>query len=689
MKRKNRHSRKYSHKALKPISELKQKYPDGINDINDLSEEQVAWIQIKLQQFRECIKKVDFACKPIWWESMRLTRNKIAHQEENLSQEELSSLISTVSKNLEKIENDLNQNIKRYKQESKIKRKFENFSSIKFGSTEDKKQLVDAMEDYINPSAPEDVKIDFPKNKYSLLSEQILKELLNKKDYKSYVSTHDGIAENIQTDILEWLEKTHKFLKKEDPFKEEAIFIEKQKRLSSEDLASDLSNEKSKIEYHYKRLPSISESKRGDIEKSSVDFDFYKKVCAAEKRIETETNEKGTQIEVLKWNSDEKLEILKRNFISDLEKNFIDRKNKWELEQIEAKRKEFLDSLYSKIDNFIRIESVLVPFIKNLGRLWDLSEGYFETSGFEILGTFAELLEKDESLQELSELLGKQSRSQSIFEKEMREKVALHSNWQPKKAYRGEINGLKYSNDISVALPSELSLMKNPALNKLFQLKFAQKQLLSYDYQIQEESDVESKEKEEVEIEKKEKKGPIIVCVDTSGSMNGTPENIAKTITFALSKIAIEEDRKCYVISFSTDIQTLDLSDFSSNPIGKLVQFLRMSFNGGTDAVPALNQALKMLSENEWKNADVLMISDFVMQSLDKELADKIESEKKKNTVFYSLTIGNSGNKETIQCFNHNWFYDMNNPQAARHLAEQLNEVRKHNTSETEDKSEL
>lgn len=689
MKRKNRHSRKYSHKALKPILELKQKYPDGINDINDLSEEQSAWIQIKVQQFRECIKKVDFACKPVWWESMRLTRNKIAHQEENLSPEELSSLISTVSENLEKIENDLNQNIKRYKQESKAKRKFENFSSMEFGTTEDRKQFIDAMEDYINPSAPEDVKIDFPKNKYSLLAEQILKEFLNKKDYKSYVSTHDGIAENIQTDILEWLEKMHKFLKKEDPFKEEAIFIEKQKRLSAVDFALDLSNEKSKIEYHYKRLPSISESKRGNIEKSSVDFDFYKKVCAAEKRIETKTNEKGTQIEVLKWNSEEKLEILKRNFISDLEKNFIDRKNKWELEQIEAKRKEFLDSLYLKIDNFIRIESVLVPFIKNLGRLWDLSEGYFETSGFEILGTFAELLEKDESLQELAELLGKQSRSQSIFEKEMREKVVLHSNWQPKKAYRGEINGLKYSNDISAALPSELSLMKNPALNKLFQLKFAQKQLLSYDYQIQEESDVESKEKEEVETEKKEKKGPIIICVDTSGSMNGTPENIAKTITFALSKIAIEEDRKCYVISFSTDIQTLDLSDFSDNPVGKLVQFLRMSFNGGTDAVPALNQALKILSENKWKDADVLMISDFVMQSLDKELADKIESEKEKNTVFYSLTIGNSGNKETIQCFNHNWFYDMNNPQAARHLAEQLNEVRKHNTSETEDKSEL
>jgi len=171
--------------------------------------------------------------------------------------------------------------------------------------------------------------------------------------------------------------------------------------------------------------------------------------------------------------------------------------------------------------------------------------------------------------------------------------------------------------------------------------------------------------------------------------MNGTPENIAKTITFALSKIAIEEDRKCYVISFSTAIQTLDLTDFSDNPINKLVQFLKMSFNGGTDAEPALNQALKMLSENEWKNADVLMISDFVMQSLNKDLIERIESEQKKNTVFYSLTIGDSGNKGTIQSFNHNWFYDMNNPQAGRRLVEQLNEVRKHNVYDCKEKGEL
>ncbi|MCQ2248662.1 MAG: VWA domain-containing protein, partial [Treponema sp.] len=288
------------------------------------------------------------------------------------------------------------------------------------------------------------------------------------------------------------------------------------------------------------------------------------------------------------------------------------------------------------------------------------------------------LLENDESLKELADLLGKQTRAQISYEKELRDKVVIKSSWQPKNAYKGEINGLRYSNDVSTVLPSELSLMNNPTAKKLFQLKFAQKQLLSYDYQRLEEDQEESKEKEEVSVEKKEPKGPIIICVDTSSSMQGTPENIAKTITFALSKIAIEEERKCYLISFSTDIETLDLTDFLANPIGKLVQFLGMSFHGGTDAEPALKQAVKMLSENEWKNADVLMISDFVMQTLDNDIKSQIESAQEKNVIFHSLVIGNSGNNAAMNSFNHSWVYDANNSQANRHLVEQIHKIKIH-----------
>lgn len=159
--------------------------------------------------------------------------------------------------------------------------------------------------------------------------------------------------------------------------------------------------------------------------------------------------------------------------------------------------------------------------------------------------------------------------------------------------------------------------------------------------------------------------------------MHGTPENIAKTVTFALSKIAIEEERKCYLISFSTGVETLDLSDFSDGKsISKLVYFLQKSFNGGTDATPALNHSIEMLQKDGYKNSDVLMISDFVMGDLSSSLIKAIETEKKNNTCFYSLVIGSSGNQNTIKALNHNWIYDMPNPNATRHLVEQLHEIK-------------
>ena len=677
MNKNQRKSRRFSRKALERINEITQKYPSGISDIDSISEEARAWIEKKIQQTRECLKNVHFPSLPSWWETLRLSRNKTAHQTEDFTDEEFSDLSGKLFSNIKKISTDLNSNINRYHHNSKKKRKFENFASASLGSESERKQLVDAMEDMLAPIEPKDIKIEFPKNNFSQLAEKTLSEILSHDGAKEYVRSHEGISENIQTDILEWLQKTQSVLDKENPFLEEAVFILQQKKLSAQEIASDLASEKSKIHYHYKRLPSVSDSKRGPIAPSSLNFDFYEKEFIDQKK--TKKDEKSGE-QKISWKSVEKIETLRRNFINDMEQNLIERKNMWEQNRIDEMRKAFLEELYKKIDNFIRLEKLLSPFIKTLGRLWDLSENTFETSGFEILEQFSKLLDQDESLWELAELLGKQTRAQSLFEKEIRDKVVIKSEWHPKPAYRGEIDGLRYSNDISSVLPSELALLKNTAAKKLFQLKFAQKQLLSYDYQRMEEEQEESKEKDETTIEKKEPKGPIIICVDTSGSMHGTPENIAKTITFALSKIAIEEERKCYLISFSTSIETLDLTDFSANPIGRLVQFLRMSFHGGTDATPALKHAVKMLSENEWKNADVLMISDFVMQTLDNDIKTQIESAQEDNTNFHSLVIGTSGNNGAINSFNHNWFYDTNNPQANRHLVEQIHEIRTHNS---------
>lgn len=68
------------------------------------------------------------------------------------------------------------------------------------------------------------------------------------------------------------------------------------------------------------------------------------------------------------------------------------------------------------------------------------------------------------------------------------------------------------------------------------------------------------------------------------------------------------------------------------------------------------------------------------MQSLDNDIKAQIKSAQENNTNFHSLVIGTSGNNGAINNFNHNWFYDTNNPQANRHLVEQIHEIRTHNS---------
>lgn len=245
------------------------------------------------------------------------------------------------------------------------------------------------------------------------------------------------------------------------------------------------------------------------------------------------------------------------------------------------------------------------------------------------------------------------------------------------KAYRGTISGLTLSGDVSNALPSELAYLNDPDLENLFALKFAEKKLLSYAYEnrVLKTRELHKTEEVKVSVSEKEKKGPIILCVDTSGSMSGTPEHIAKALALSMSLTAIDENRKCFLISFSTDIEVKDLTETKKgNSLKELISFLRMSFYGGTDATPALEKSLEMLKQENWGNADVLMISDFCMGDFNATLTKKIDEQKAKKTKFYSLAIGTSGNTSTIKSFNENWSYDTLSQGSMRRLVRDMHD---------------
>lgn len=668
MKQNDKEFKNLIYKTLKPLNKL-LRYSDKISSGEKLNEKDSAYIndqiRILVQNLQSPVIRKKTNIKELG--KFRKIRNNISHNTEEFSQLELEDFWKDIFPALPKIKMEL-ENLLPKENSNSNRRRFRKFGTNVCGDETERQQLLDAIEDFCSSSSlPESEKIDFPENKFSQAAKQILEEIFTSKENSAYIQKHEGLAKNIQDDLLEWIKNVDSRLSKENPFEKEIVFVSSLKNKSSEEIANSVLQ----IQKEYEK---ISEAK--------INFDFYSKKFLEIKEKDNFVNKKikpSKKTEKYKEKLKLETQAVSDNLIEVLELNLIERKNAWQLKLIEEMRKKFIEEFFEKLEKFKRLENLLCKIFDETGFLWDLSKGLFDESGFEILRQYADLLEKDKSLNEFAATLGKHNRIQRLYEKELREKVIVKNEWKPKPAYKGQISGIRMSSDISSVLPSELALFSNPATKKLFELKFAQNQLMSFKYETFVPEEKNEIQIEEISKEKEEQKGPVIICVDTSGSMSGTPENIAKTITFALSKIALQEKRSCYLISFSTDIETLDLSfkDKTNNEVlSTLVQFLRKSFNGGTDSFLALEHAVKVLQTENWKNADVLMISDFIMDSFGEDLENRIEIEKKKNTDFFSLVIGSGGNQETINCFNHNWFYNMNDSSAERHLVEQLNIVK-------------
>ncbi|MFN8394033.1 MAG: VWA domain-containing protein [Bacteroidia bacterium] len=343
----------------------------------------------------------------------------------------------------------------------------------------------------------------------------------------------------------------------------------------------------------------------------------------------------------------------------------------WQLHIIEQERAKFVKDLYARIEELKKLKDALQPFTDQLGRLWDMSRGNLHKLNFNLLRQYADLLQRSEVLQQLAEMLGRMRKAETELEEETYRDIEFKTVWRVDHAQKSELVGVREGDDLNHLLPGETALLSDPELEVLFYKRFAEKRLQIYEFKGRA-MDVEEEEVERQRLKSKEdKKGPIIICVDTSGSMHGAPEQVAKVLCFALLKIALNEQRKCYLINFSTGIHTMDLTEFR-NSLPLLLDFLGMSFHGGTDASPALVESLRMIETEAYRKSDVLMISDFVMDGLPKELMARITSAKEAQTKFHSLVIGHSANAGVVKEFDHNWHYDPNHPESLKRVLKEI-----------------
>jgi len=458
-----------------------------------------------------------------------------------------------------------------------------------------------------------------------------------------------SLAENISNDILDFISKTHKYLQKtKSPFAKEETVLNNFRQVEKANFTALWDT----------TVPFVKKT----YEQHSIDTDFYHEEF--QKSLTSQKNDKNNI----------NFESVKEHFTDKWGTLLLQKRLKWELNIIEEYRKKFCEELYAQIEQLKKLQELLEPFTNELGRAWDMSKGRWQKVNFDILKRYAEFLQKDASLQELAEMLGRMQQAECEYEEEIFADVVIKPAWKIEHASKEELIGIHESDDISSMLPVEAALLADETTELIFYKKLSEKKLQTFDYHAK----ILSSEEEEIykkrQKEKNDAKGPFIICVDTSGSMHGTPEIIAKTLCFALLKMAVKDNRKCYLVSFSTSIETLNLTDLKNN-LEKLIEFLSMSFHGGTDATPAMLETLRMLETEDYKKADVVMVSDFVMPPLDKTTQNKIIAAKENKTKFHSLVIGNSGNRNTIENFDSNWVYDANNKDSILQLVRDINGI--------------
>ncbi|STO97786.1 VWA domain-containing protein [Helicobacter canis] len=210
--------------------------------------------------------------------------------------------------------------------------------------------------------------------------------------------------------------------------------------------------------------------------------------------------------------------------------------------------------------------------------------------------------------------------------------------------YKEEMCGITLGRDLANLLPQELAMLNDPDLELLFDLKYIQNRLFCFEKQS---FDTPKEQQEKT-------KGAIIICVDTSSSMQGTPEYLAKALTLYLATKADMQSRACYLINFSSTIETIDLSGKDGR--AKLLGFLAMSFNGGTDVEPALAEGLKKMQEDDFVQSDLIVITDGWFDGFSSKLEKQTQDQRRNGNRFYLLDI--DGTYDTHTSFDTHWVYN-------------------------------
>ncbi len=161
-----------------------------------------------------------------------------------------------------------------------------------------------------------------------------------------------------------------------------------------------------------------------------------------------------------------------------------------------------------------------------------------------------------------------------------------------------EAYDIERGSDLGRMIPSELVAMHHPILRHDFHRRLLEGSILQYRLQDDEQKN----------------KGPMVVCVDVSSSMEGQKELWSKAVSLTLMDIARRQRRLFRAVMFSSSnvVKVLDLNrERRYQPeMSKVLELAEYFPGGGTDFEAPIDAAMDLIEEKKLKRADIVIITD-------------------------------------------------------------------------------
>ena len=225
-----------------------------------------------------------------------------------------------------------------------------------------------------------------------------------------------------------------------------------------------------------------------------------------------------------------------------------------------------------------------------------------------------------DSLVRLAKLIGRSGQSE------------ISSSGHFLSAAKSDIAGITVGNDLNCLLPSEIALLAGPSTQDIFYRNYVEKRLQVF---------ASASSSGTVTSTAARQDGPVIICLDTSGSMVGEPAEVARTLTMAVTIVAQRRGRNVLVVKYADSHNILVVKNLRKQR-RSLLDYLSIYSGGGNNEDSMFYWLFSEVLPREaadFSSADVLCVSDFFWAGISDEVFGMITENKEKGMKFYGLKV--------------------------------------------------